>query len=84
MALRAFRYHPDADNGLETLLARGDATFTELKRRIQQVQNEWEPQDDNDDPLLIVPFEDFLLIFTVAPEDSSILVLAAVEPLPRV
>jgi hypothetical protein len=83
MALRAFRYHPDADKGLETLLARGDATFTELKRRIQQVQNEWEPQDD-DDPLLIVPFEDFLLIFTIAPEDSSILVLAAVEPLPRV
>jgi hypothetical protein len=83
MALQSFRYHPDADQGLETLLARGDATFTELKRRIQQVQNEWEPQDD-DDPLLIVPFEDFLLIFTIAPEDSSILVLAAVEPLPRV
>lgn len=83
MALRDFRYHPDADKGLETLLARGDATFTALKRRIQQVQNEWEPQDD-DDPLLIVPFEDFLLIFTIAPEDSSILLLAAVEPLPRV
>jgi hypothetical protein len=83
MALRGFRYHPAADKGLEALLARGDATFTELKQRIQRVQNEWEPQDD-DVPELIVPFEDFFLIFTIAAEDSSILVLAAVEPQPRV
>jgi hypothetical protein len=83
MALRAFVYDPDAEKGLKTLLARGEATLTELKRRIQRVQNEWEPQDD-DDPELIVPFEDFFLIFTIAAEDSSVLVLAAVEPQPRI
>lgn len=82
MAFRAFRYHPDAEGGLEALLARGDATFAALKRRIQLVQSEWEPQDD-DGPQFVVPFEDFFLIFTVAEEDSSILVLAAVEPQPR-
>jgi hypothetical protein len=82
MAFRGFKYDPDADEGLEALFARGDATFTALKRRIEQVQNEWEPQDD-DGPLLIVSFEDFFLIFTIAEEDHSILVLAAVEPQPR-
>jgi hypothetical protein len=82
MAFRGFRYHPDAEEGLEALLARGDATFAELKRRIQRVQVEWEP-DDDDGPLLVVPFEGFFLIFTAAEEDASILVLAAVEPQPR-
>ena len=82
MAFRGFRYHPDAEDGLLALLERGEATFSELKRRIRRVQSEWEPQDD-DDPQLVVPFEDFFLIFTVAEEDPSILILAAVEPQPR-
>ena len=66
MAFRGFRYHPDAEEGLEALLARGDVAFAELKRRIQRVQSEWEPDEDDDGPLLVVPFEDFFLIFTVA------------------
>jgi hypothetical protein len=82
MAFRGFRYHRDAEEGLLALLERGDATFSELKRRIRRVQSEWEPEDD-DDPQLVVPFEDFFLIFTVADEDPSILILAAVEPQPR-
>jgi hypothetical protein len=83
MAFLSFRYHPDAGEGLAKLLARGDKTFAELKRRIRAVQDEWEPQDDADLQLL-VPFEDFFLVFTVAEKDRSILVLAAVEPQPRV
>lgn len=82
MAFRGFRYHPDTEEGLLALLERGDATFSELKGRIRRVQSEWEPEED-DDLQLVVPFEDFFLIFTVAEEDPSILILAAVEPRPR-
>lgn len=82
MAFRSFRYHPDAGKGLAELLARGDETFAELKRRIRAVQDEWEPQDDTDLQLL-VPFEGFFLVFTIAEKDKSILILAAVEPQPR-
>jgi hypothetical protein len=82
MAFRSFRYHPDAGVGLAKLLARGDETFSELKRRIRVVQDEWEPPDETDLQLL-VPFEDFFLVFTVAEKDKSILILAAVEPQPR-
>jgi len=82
MAFRAFGYHPDAEVSLEVLLARGDATFAELKRQIKMIWDGWEPQE-GDEPQLVVLFEDFYLVFTVAAEDPSILVLAAVEPQPR-
>ncbi len=82
MPFGAFRYHPDAEDGLEELLARGGVAFAELKQRIQRVQNEWEPAD-GDGSQLVVPFDDYFLVFTVAGEDTSVLVLAAVEPKPR-
>lgn len=82
MAFRSFRYHPDAEEGLEALFGRGKTTFEDLKHLIQQVQNDWEPQGE-DIPQHLVPFEDFFLIFTVAQDDSSVLVLAAVERQPR-
>jgi hypothetical protein len=83
MAFRGFRYHADAEEGLKALLARGEEAFAGLKRRIQRVQREWEPDEDDDGPILVVPFEEFFLVFTVAEEDASVLVLAAVEPQPR-
>lgn len=82
MSFRRFSYHPDAEEGLATLVARGDETVTVLKDAIRIVQKTWEPQDD-DEPQLIVPLADFFLIFTVAKEDSSMLVLAGVEPQPE-
>jgi hypothetical protein len=78
---RNFGYPSEAEAGLEALYARGHTTFEALHRRIQQVQTEWEPQNEQDE--LVVPFEGFFLIFTVAQEDSSVLILAAVEPQPR-
>lgn len=82
MAFRSFRYHPDADEGLEALFERGRTTFADLMRLIQTVQNEWQPQEEAASEH-IVDFEDFFLIFTVADDDRSVLVLAAVERQPR-
>lgn len=82
MAFREFRYHPDAEPGLVAILDKGRATFESLKERVRQVQDEWEPQDE-DDLELIVVFEGFFLTFVVALEDASVLVLAAVEPVPE-
>jgi len=82
MAFRGFAYHPDAEEGLMTLLSRGENTFAELKRRIRFVQQEWEPEDESD-PEFVVPFENFFLTFTAAKEDASVLVLAAVDPQPQ-
>lgn len=82
MAFSRFRYHPDAEEGLAALFERGAVVFAELKRRIALVQRQWEPED-NDDSEFVVPFEDVFLIFTVAEEDSSTLILAGIEPQPR-
>jgi len=82
MAFRQFRYHRDAERGLAALLARGEDTFEELKRQIRMVQATWEPEDD-DEPEFVVAFQDFFLFFTVAKDDPSVLILAAVEPQPR-
>lgn len=56
--------------------------FEQLKKVIRAVQDAWEPED-KDNAQFVVPFHDFFLIFTVAQEDESLLVLAAVEPQPR-
>jgi hypothetical protein len=40
MAFRPFRYHPNAEEGLEALFGRGKTTLEDLKRLIQQVQND--------------------------------------------
>jgi hypothetical protein len=81
MAFRSFRYHPDADEGLEALFKRGKTTFEDLMRLIQRVQTEWQPQEESV-PEYLVDFEDFFLIFTVGRDDPSVLVLAAVERQP--
>ena len=81
MAFSGFRYHPDAEAGLIELMDRGKDTFEELKRQIRLVQDTWEPEDEAN-PVFVLPFEDFFLAFTVAQEDKSVLVLAAVRPQP--
>jgi hypothetical protein len=82
MAFHRFVYHPDAEEGLMVLKRRGGETFAELKREIRVVQETWQPEDESE-PELIVPFESFFLIFTVAKRDKSTLILAAVEAQPE-
>ena len=77
MAFSSFRYHPDAEKGFLALFQRRGE---ELKQRICAVQAEWGP--DEDEAVFVVPFHGSYLIFTVAQEDKSILVLAAVEQVP--
>lgn len=83
MAFSEFRYHPKANAGLVALLGLGDEIFEELKRLINRVQYEWEPED-KDNALFIVPFHGFFLTFTVARKNKSILVLADVIPQPHI
>jgi hypothetical protein len=79
MSFRDFRYHDKAEANLVLIFDEGRATIDAFKREVERVKREWVPPEV-EVPQLYVPFAGFHLVFTVAEEDDSILVLAAVEP----
>lgn len=82
MAFRSFRYHPQAEQGLNEIMDRGDEDFARLKEEIRRVRDSWIP-DDDEEPILIVPYDDFYLTFTVAKEDPTMLILASIDRQPE-
>ncbi|MFQ5528378.1 MAG: hypothetical protein ACE5GX_19255, partial [Thermoanaerobaculia bacterium] len=76
MAFATVKLHPDAEPGLLEIHARGDAAFAALKERIAKVQNEWEPGvgATGEVPQLVIPFDDYFLVFTVSEADATVLV----------
>jgi len=83
VAFPRFRYHPSTEAGLIALLRLGEEVFDELMKEIDTVKSTWEPED-KDDSQFIVLLRDYYLIFVVSKEDHSCLVLAVVEPPPRI